>query len=266
MREEQDIDEFRYLGFRRFLPVGALSHRVECYWSTGSILSPQTVFTETLYPDGGASLSIDLGSPDRSSCFQFNSAISRSQFSSSSLILSIRFRPGALFHLFGISPQDCNDIVVPVQHLLTPIQLSRFFALVDSLTPSDVISSLTKIEEWLLEIELSTERSTGRVERALAQLAPTDTVESMAEAAGTSVRTLERQFRLEVGMTPSQVLQYRRMKLARAQLSLSNTHLAKVALICGFYDQAHFTRTFTRFVGETPSTYRSRKLSDIYKT
>jgi AraC-like DNA-binding protein len=34
--------------------------------------------------------------------------------------------------------------------------------------------------------------------------------------------------------------------------------LADVAITCGFADQSHFTRMFTRFVGVSPGAWRRR--------
>lgn len=51
----------------------------------------------------------------------------------------------------------------------------------------------------------------------------------------------------------------RRLKIEYAcrELSRSDTPLVEIALDAGFYDQSHFSRTFKRLTGMTPTAYRS---------
>jgi AraC-like DNA-binding protein len=40
-------------------------------------------------------------------------------------------------------------------------------------------------------------------------------------------------------------------------ISHKNQSLSEIAFDLGFYDQAHFTRTFKRFAGMTPKEYQN---------
>jgi len=51
----------------------------------------------------------------------------------------------------------------------------------------------------------------------------------------------------------------RRLEGARERI-LSGQALADVAAEVGFYDQAHLTRRFRRFLGTTPGQYRERSV------
>lgn len=265
MREETGVSEFRHLGFRRFFPAATLAHRVECYWSTGNRLLPAINSAETLYPDGGTSLVIDLDCPLQSASFQFNSFRDRWTFTSATPTVSVRFRPGALYRLFGTSPCECRDLSVSAADLLAPAQYTLLLSTLAKLDPTNAVSSLALIEQWLLAQEKAAASGSDRVRSVISTLSVTANVGQMAEVAGISTRTLERQFRQEVGLRPSEFLSHQRIKLARARLAQSTHSLADIALSCGFYDQAHFTKSFVRLVGEPPSRYRSRKLSGIYK-
>ncbi|MCK7599128.1 helix-turn-helix transcriptional regulator [Microbulbifer sp. CAU 1566] len=265
MLEQSDIREFCHLGFRRFLPDPALAHRVECYWSTGTLLVPSLESPETLYPDGGTSLLIDLDCPVQSARFVFNTQRSRWTFASTTATVSVRFLPGALYRLFGFSPHEWDDQAISAIDLLSTTDYALLLPILVKMHPENVVDSLELLEQFLLTQERAVASGTDRVRTVLATFSVTSNVEQMAEAASTSARTLERQFRKEVGMRPSELLGYRRIKQARAQLSQTRQSVTEVALSCGFYDQAHFSKSFARFVGETPSRYRQRKLSDIYK-
>nr|WP_240919758.1 helix-turn-helix transcriptional regulator [Oceanimonas sp. MB9] len=82
---------------------------------------------------------------------------------------------------------------------------------------------------------------------------------------GISSRTLERRLQQQIGLSPAFYQLCVRMQAARLQLARPKASLAQVALSCGYYDQAHFTHAFRRFVGGTPAEYRKRKLSQNYK-
>jgi AraC family transcriptional regulator len=78
----------------------------------------------------------------------------------------------------------------------------------------------------------------------------------LAAACELSVRQFTRAFRTTTGMAPHQWLVQRRVGKATDLLSRSNRSLADIASDCGFADQSHFTRVFTRAVGLTPGEYR----------
>ena len=64
-------------------------------------------------------------------------------------------------------------------------------------------------------------------------------------------------FRRSTGMAPYQWLQQRRVARAKGLLSRGRTSLTDIALMCGFVDQSHLTRSFARHVGSTPGAWRA---------
>lgn len=77
-----------------------------------------------------------------------------------------------------------------------------------------------------------------------------------AAAVGLSVSQLNRRFRSLYQMSPSQYLQRVRVHEASRMLADTDAPLSDVALETGFYDQAHLSRTFRRWMGMTPSAFR----------
>ncbi len=77
----------------------------------------------------------------------------------------------------------------------------------------------------------------------------------LAAEVGLSKFHLLRLFREEVGTTPHAYQLHLRISRAREMLD-ARAPAAEVALVCGFADQAHFTRAFKRIVGYTPGAFR----------
>lgn len=88
------------------------------------------------------------------------------------------------------------------------------------------------------------------------RLADPPTVAELAEAAGCATSTLDRRVRRVYALSPQQYVLRARLDHAAALLGTADLTLAEVAVACGFYDQASFTRTFGRFTGETPAQFR----------
>jgi AraC-like DNA-binding protein len=80
-------------------------------------------------------------------------------------------------------------------------------------------------------------------------------VEQVASVLGVDARSLQRLFRKYVGLSPKWVLQRYRLQEAAELLAQGPRDLAKLALELGYFDQAHFSRDFRRFVGRSPGSY-----------
>lgn len=81
------------------------------------------------------------------------------------------------------------------------------------------------------------------------------TLDELATLAGTSRFALVRQFRRRHGLPPLAWLMQLRLQRARERMAAGGG-LADTALACGFSDQSHFTRLFTRQFGHTPGCWR----------
>jgi methylphosphotriester-DNA--protein-cysteine methyltransferase/quercetin dioxygenase-like cupin family protein len=86
----------------------------------------------------------------------------------------------------------------------------------------------------------------------------TATVTSVSRAVAVSERTLRRQFQSSIGLSWRTYLLHARMLRAMALLAGPGQSVADTAIAVGFDSLSAFTRAFTQFCGETPSTYRRR--------
>jgi len=78
----------------------------------------------------------------------------------------------------------------------------------------------------------------------------------LARACGLSTNYFSRAFRQSTGIPPHRWLLQRRVDKAKQLLRGSNVSLAEIAVDCGFADQSHLTRVFTRAVGISPGQWR----------
>ena len=79
----------------------------------------------------------------------------------------------------------------------------------------------------------------------------------LAEMSGLSVSHFERRFRRAFGTSPRQYLVRIRVENAARLLRETDKSVSEVALDCGFYDHAHFSRSFRKIMQRSPSDYRS---------
>jgi AraC family transcriptional regulator len=81
-------------------------------------------------------------------------------------------------------------------------------------------------------------------------------VDELAASVGIHPHHLTRAFREQYGCTLGEYLRKLRIEHAQRQLTTSDAPLAKIAVEAGFADQSHFSKTFKRETGMTPTEFR----------
>ncbi|TWT67508.1 AraC family transcriptional regulator [Allorhodopirellula solitaria] len=82
--------------------------------------------------------------------------------------------------------------------------------------------------------------------------------DELAEMAGLSVSHFERRFRRAFSASPRQYLVRIRVEHAARMLRETDKTVSEIAHECGFYDHAHFSRSFRKIMQLSPSEYRCR--------
>lgn len=83
-------------------------------------------------------------------------------------------------------------------------------------------------------------------------------MQELSEAAGISTRQLERLFRNQMGVSPSEYSRRIRLDLARELLLHSDLQLVEIALATGFSAYAPFQKAYKKHFGRNPSEHRAR--------
>jgi len=81
-------------------------------------------------------------------------------------------------------------------------------------------------------------------------------IKQLARLVGLSASHFCRAFKCSFGTSPRDYVLRRRIEVAQALMLTTPAPLSAIAINCGMCDQQHFTRSFSRIVGETPSTWR----------
>jgi AraC family transcriptional regulator len=84
-------------------------------------------------------------------------------------------------------------------------------------------------------------------------------IKDLAASLDMSVGHFCRAFKRTFGMPACIWIRYRRIELAQGLMLTTRASLSEIALSCGMCDQSHFTRSFRRMVGETPSSWREAR-------
>ena len=83
------------------------------------------------------------------------------------------------------------------------------------------------------------------------------TLENIARTVNAHPTHLARTFRRHYGCTVGEYIRRLRIDFVCRQLIFTDEPLSQIALAAGFYDQSHFSKTFNRATGLTPSNYRA---------
>jgi AraC-like DNA-binding protein len=81
----------------------------------------------------------------------------------------------------------------------------------------------------------------------------------LARECSLSAGHFARAFRRSTGLSPHKWLVWCRVEKAHALLRDGGLSLAEIARACGFADQSHFTRTYTRLRGISPGAWRRQR-------
>ncbi len=248
-------------------PPPALADFVTCLWGLESPLDePADVerSVQRILPDGRAEIIFHLADPFR----EVESGITQaSALTAGQLTRAIGVRPGGRVRTVAIrlTPAGARALLGTPHHLLT-----------DTLTPLDAVDRrlsdrLTAVLSYTAPIEGVLDSLAGALiacrfcpprTEALAALRLVErragllTVDGLCAGTGLSSRTLERIFLDLAGVPPRLYLRLVRFRHAvrEAEAKMSR-RWTDIALACGYYDHAHFTRDFRSLAGCPPSAW-----------
>ena len=183
--------------------------------------------------------------------------------------------------LFDVEPMMRARAGVPLHLKLDEEQFSRISKILDYRSDKErigqpdeaminagalfiLIAELCKIyKEGSREENITRERKDAAFMRSLSviheRFAEKLSIDELASVARLSRSTFIRQFIHICKMTPARYILKKRVEAAENMLLNSSASLFEIAESVGFYDAAHFSRTFKKINGQSPIEYRRRR-------
>jgi AraC-like DNA-binding protein len=171
-------------------------------------------------------------------------------------ILSVNFPAGGAFPFFGVPAAELHNTVLPLEALWGAAAVRLRERVLEAPTPE---RKFWLLEQALLARAAHTPAHIPAVAFALRALAAPSrqrTVADVSARLGYSTRRLAQLFGERVGLSPKR---YQRVKRFQAALrTVQRQHdpeWSRIALDCGYFDQAHFNHDFQAFSGLSPGAY-----------
>lgn len=167
-------------------------------------------------------------------------------------IISVRCFPWTVFDLLGL--QAGKKGVQLFEHPIAGLQV----ILQEFINSGKIENAIAHVKHYFVNLQQPNADNVllSKAGIALRKNKGTIAVNQIAEAAHTTVRTLERNFKQSSGHTVKDVSGLMRFEQVRNQLwHHPDTNLAGLAQELGYTDQSHLSREFKRYSGTTPAAF-----------
>ena len=241
------------VSYREVFPSGRLSAFVYCFWQLRSARTLSAPFTYRVVSDGCIDLFADLDRADDCDIMGFCRKFIQFPLGTSFHYVGVRFLPAAFPLLFGIDAGRLSDRSQPLRGVI-PDLAQWVSSSLHSKLPLEQISQLfsLEIERMLKNRPITPDTRFFAALCCILRSGGNLKVETDLNT-GLSPRQLRRHCRHFLGTSPkvfAAVVRFQRV------LSLAGTASDESAINlyqdAGFFDQAHFIRSFQRFYGVSP--------------
>ena len=173
--------------------------------------------------------------------------------------VQVNFTPLGARRFFGLPMSEFGGQLIEFD-LIADRDLSALRARLGEF--EDPHARLQMVEHFVIGRLRSAPPARLEVEHAFARLTCSSgraPISELTDTLGWSRKRLSRVFREEIGETPKTVARIARFQNALSRLQSSHqVDLSMLAAECGYSDQAHMTREFTEYSGNSPGTLRLR--------
>jgi AraC-like DNA-binding protein len=173
-------------------------------------------------------------------------------------LFSVYFYPHGLADFIDIPVEELHNQTIPLQYLLG----GEGKELEDKLASARSFQKRVTVVETFLHQRLAqknqnpTEPRITESIRRINESGGRIHIDRLASLACLSRKQFERVFLQRVGISPKQFLKIVRFQNAlRLKATRHDCTLTELAYDCGYYDQSHMIREFTRLSGQTPGSY-----------
>jgi AraC-like DNA-binding protein len=250
-------------------PPPELEDFVDCFWDLTGAAPCDPTEPEIVLPDGKTELIVHFGEDFfklengeyvRQARVLMSGQLTERIFlrpSGKVGVVSVRFKPAGAARFFDIPFCEIVDRVIDFSQFEKDVAQKLVRDVADASTPFERIGVLRNLLlERLSKHESNEDIFVRRACRYITQSEGSYSVQELVKLIGFSERQLERKFKKQVGITPkhlSRIVRFQKfITLSKTSHSLT---LTDVSQSCGYYDQSHFIKDFTKFSGVSPLSY-----------
>lgn len=256
--------------YRMFRPHPALQPYIESYWTVRAPAAQPMTLAEQVFVDGRADILFNFGvayqrqplhlpQPEHLGFSnldgQRNYPLTIAQYGEINLI-GVRFCTGGLAAFLPLPVGEVSNLTVDVSSVWGAAARELEGRLYEA---SSSVQTVTLLDDFFLK-HLNPSLAyhhTRQLAQAIDEQKGSLPIQLLSRESGYSIRTIDRLFRQYYGMTPKFYARIVRFQRALALLSRHpDQYLTQIALLCGYYDHAHFTHQFAAFTGSAPDQYR----------
>ncbi|NHZ36043.1 AraC family transcriptional regulator [Massilia sp. CCM 8692] len=243
----------RRIRLATYPPAAPLANFVDYYWIVEWNMGERAPEIQRVLPYPNAHLVFDRGQSAIHGVVR--GAFERS-VAGAGRVLGVRFRPGALRPFISHPVSRLADRTMSFDDVLRVPTMEAEQRVLGGAGDADMVGAA---EAMLLAVLPAPDARALIAEQAVAAAAAVDgpaSVAALCAQMGIEERALQRLFSNYVGVSPKWVIQRYRLQEASWRLARPGpVDLAGLASQLGFFDQAHFTRDFTKLVGTSPLEY-----------
>ena len=235
------------------VPDGPISDLVERLWLYHGFSHGR----ELTLPTGSMDLVVDLRSGRGFVCGPRSTSYVLDAIDDASVV-GVHFRAGGASSCLNFPCREVHNAHVPMEEFWQDDSARLCDRLLTVQTPR---AKFAILQQFLVSI---TPNRLGRhplVASALRECTdPSRRISDIADRLGVSHRRLIQLFRDEVGLTPKEFCRVRRFGQVLQRIAgEQRVPWAKLAIDCGYYDQAHMINDFEEFSGLSPNAYLRRR-------
>lgn len=250
--------------YAEYPPPPALAGLVRCFWHLRGEAAPDRDEAEPALPDGSPELILNFGDPFEHLVEGRRPRRQPAAFLVGQITAPMRVRPTGRIHLVGVRFEAHGAAMLHrPMHALTDGWIAASEVAPGLVRTMDALGNrpsaeraIAAISEELIRIGAAARESDPRIARAVqairAQHGATSP-EGLAREAGLTLRSLQRRFADEVGVSPKLLARIVRFQRVFVALRDEPASWARIAAACGYYDQPHLVRDFRDFAGEAPA-------------
>lgn len=248
----------RRIRLATYPPAAALAPFIDYFWVVEWDRRGCAPETQRVLPYPNAHLVFDLG---RTAIHGVVRGAFDRPLTGDGKVLGVRFAPGGLRPFITQPLSTFTDTTIAADALLG---MPAGEAEARVLGESDDLAMVAQVQALLLARLPQVDEAALLAARLTAAAAAHNGPASVAQLCETMAigeRKLQRLFANYVGVPPKWVIQRYRLQEAIWRLAQPDApDLASLAHALGFFDQAHFSRSFAELVGSTPFDYRRSQL------